>query len=90
MFEHLKKIFEKYLYRFAHLIFIFRQWILDAIPVIGTPAALRFIKEKFLAGELTVAETAQALIASIHMVTASTEAIKLVKVGKPQCKLICQ
>uniref|UniRef100_A0A4W6F771 Uncharacterized protein n=1 Tax=Lates calcarifer TaxID=8187 RepID=A0A4W6F771_LATCA len=55
----------------------YRQWILDAIPVIGTPAALRFIKEKFLADEMTVAETAQALIASVHMVTADTEAIKL-------------
>lgn len=58
-----------------------RQWILDAIPVIGTPAALRFIKDKFSADELTVAEAAQALIASIHMVTASTEAIKQVEVG---------
>ncbi|GLD50056.1 vitellogenin-like isoform X1 [Lates japonicus] len=57
----------------------YRQWILDAIPVIGTPAALRFIKEKFLADEMTVAETAQALIASVHMVTADTEAIKLVE-----------
>uniref|UniRef100_A0A4W6F8P8 Uncharacterized protein n=1 Tax=Lates calcarifer TaxID=8187 RepID=A0A4W6F8P8_LATCA len=53
----------------------YRQWILDAIPVIGTPAALRFIKEKFLADEMTVAETAQALIASVHMVTADTEAM---------------
>uniref|UniRef100_A0A4W6F862 Uncharacterized protein n=1 Tax=Lates calcarifer TaxID=8187 RepID=A0A4W6F862_LATCA len=61
----------------------YRQWILDAIPVIGTPAALRFIKEKFLADEMTVAETAQALIASVHMVTADTEAIKLVKVESP-------
>lgn len=54
---------------------------MDAIPVIGTPAALRFIKEKFAADELTVAEAAQALIASIHMVTASTEAITQVEVG---------
>lgn len=66
----------------------FRQWILDTIPVIGTPTALRFIKEKFLAEDLTVAEAAQALIASIHMVTANTEAIKLVKVGIPQSKLL--
>lgn len=54
---------------------------MDAILVIGTPAALRFIKEKFSADELTVAEAAQALIASIHMVTASTEAITQVEVG---------
>ncbi|XP_040895473.1 vitellogenin-like [Toxotes jaculatrix] len=56
-----------------------RQWILDAIPAIGTPAALRFIKEKFLTDELTVAEAAQALIVSVHMVTASAEAIKLIE-----------
>ncbi len=67
----------------------FRQWILDAIPVIGTPAALRFIKEKFLINDLTVAEAAQALIASIHMVTADSEAIKLVEVGKGQSKVLC-
>lgn len=62
----------------------FRQWILDTVPAIGTPVTLRFIKEKFLADDLTVAEAAQALIASVHMVTASTEAIQLVEVGKPQ------
>lgn len=72
-----------YVYRFTHSIFIFRKWILDAIPAIGTTAALRFIKEKFSANDLTVAETAQALIASIHMVTANIEAIKMVEVGKP-------
>lgn len=65
----------------------FRQWILDAIPAIGNPAALRFIKEKFLLEDLTVAEAAQALIASIHMVTANTEVIKLIKVGISQSKL---
>lgn len=65
----------------------FRQWILDAIPVIGTHVALRFIKDKFLADELTVVEGAQALVTSVHMVTANTEAIELVKVGKPLCKL---
>lgn len=68
----------------------FRQWILDAIPAIGTHAALRFIKEKFLVDDLTVAEAAQALIASVQMVTANTEAIKLVEVGIPQSKLLCR
>ena len=66
----------------------FRQWILDAIPAIGTPAALKFIKEKFLIDDLTVAEAAQALVASVHMVTADTEAIKLVEVGKSQSKVL--
>ncbi|XP_074524846.1 vitellogenin-1-like isoform X3 [Halichoeres trimaculatus] len=58
---------------------VYRQWILDAIPATGTPAALRFIKEKFAADELTVAEVAQALVACMHMVTANTESIKLVE-----------
>uniref|UniRef100_A0A3Q1JK95 Vitellogenin domain-containing protein n=1 Tax=Anabas testudineus TaxID=64144 RepID=A0A3Q1JK95_ANATE len=57
----------------------YRQWILDAIPVIGTHVALRFIKDKLLADELTVVEGAQALVTSVHMVTANNEAIELVK-----------
>lgn len=67
----------------------FRQLIMDAIPAIGTPAALKFIKEKYLTDELTVAEAAQALIASVHMVTANPESIKLVEVSLPQIKLLC-
>lgn len=62
------------------MIFIFpRHWILNVIPAVGTSAALRFIKEKFLAGELTVAESTHALISSIHMVTADLEAITLIQ-----------
>lgn len=60
----------------------FRQWLLDTVPAIGTPVALRFIREKFLNDDLSVAEAAQALIASINMVTADTEAIRQVEVGK--------
>lgn len=52
---------------------------MSAIPAIGSHAALRFIKEKFLISELTIAEAAQALLASVHMVTADLEAIKLVE-----------
>ncbi|XP_070817970.1 vitellogenin-1-like isoform X2 [Chaetodon trifascialis] len=66
----------------------YRQWILDAIPAIGTSAALRFIKEKFLVDDMTVAETAQALIASIHMVTANTEVIKLVEALAVNSKIV--
>lgn len=62
---------------------------MDAIPAIGTPAALKFIKEKYLTDELSVAEAAQALIASVHMVTANPESIKLVEVSVPQIKLLC-
>ncbi|CAK6958104.1 vitellogenin-2-like [Scomber scombrus] len=54
----------------------YRHWILNAVPAIGTHTALRFLKEKFIAGELTIAEAAQALLASVHMVTADLEAIR--------------
>ncbi|XP_070687992.1 vitellogenin-like isoform X2 [Pempheris klunzingeri] len=73
-FEDLEMLWSQYRTRPA-----FRQWILDAIPAIGTPAALRFIKEKFSTDDLTVAEAAQALIASVQMVTADTESIKLLE-----------
>ncbi|KAM8874646.1 vitellogenin-2-like [Spinachia spinachia] len=56
-----------------------RHWILNVIPAVGTSAALKFIKEKFLADQLTLAESTTALIASIHMVTADLEAIQLIK-----------
>ncbi|KAM4629838.1 vitellogenin-like [Polymixia lowei] len=57
----------------------YRQWIWDAIPAIGTPVALRFIKEKFLTDDISIAEVTQALVASMHMVTADLEAIKIVE-----------
>uniref|UniRef100_H3BVT1 Vitellogenin 2 n=1 Tax=Tetraodon nigroviridis TaxID=99883 RepID=H3BVT1_TETNG len=55
----------------------YRNWILHAIPAIGSHTAVRLLKEKFIAGELTIPEAAQALIASVHMVTADIEVIKL-------------
>lgn len=66
-----------------------RHWILNAVPAIGTHVALRFLKEKFLAGELTIAEFAQALVASVHMVTADLEAIKLAEVREVK-EVLCQ
>ncbi|CAJ1060691.1 vitellogenin 2 [Xyrichtys novacula] len=54
----------------------FRHWILNAIPAIGTHVPLKFFKEKFLVGELTIAEAAQVLLSSVHMVTADLEVIK--------------
>lgn len=60
----------------------FRHWILNAVPAIGTHIAVRFLKEKFLAGELSIAEAAEALLASTHMVTADLEAIKLVEASQ--------
>ncbi|KAJ8376408.1 hypothetical protein SKAU_G00069880 [Synaphobranchus kaupii] len=55
----------------------FRRWILDAVPAIGTSAAVKFIKEKFLAGEVTTAEGAQALLAAVQMVKADLPTIEL-------------
>ncbi|XP_049582272.1 vitellogenin-1-like, partial [Syngnathus scovelli] len=55
----------------------YRQWILDALPSVGTPVALRFIIQKFESDELRLYEVAQALIASVHMVTASDEVIEM-------------
>ncbi|XP_076582010.1 vitellogenin-like isoform X2 [Chaetodon auriga] len=82
-FEDLEMLWSQYRTKPAY-----RQWILDAIPAIGTSAALRFIKEKFLVDDITVAETAQALIASIHMVTANTEVIKLVEALAVNSKIV--
>ncbi|KAI4828435.1 hypothetical protein KUCAC02_022529 [Chaenocephalus aceratus] len=55
----------------------YRHWILNAVPAIGTHVALKFIKEKFLAGELTFAEVSCGLLVSVHKVTANLESIKL-------------
>ncbi|XP_072555899.1 vitellogenin-like [Paramormyrops kingsleyae] len=55
----------------------FRRWVLDAVPAIGTDAALSFLKEKFVADELTDAEAAQALLAALHLVRADLETVKL-------------
>uniref|UniRef100_A0A668A1Y2 Uncharacterized protein n=1 Tax=Myripristis murdjan TaxID=586833 RepID=A0A668A1Y2_9TELE len=57
----------------------YRHWMLSAVPAIGSHVALKFIKEKFVAGELKLAEAAEALLASVQMVTADLEAIKLVE-----------
>lgn len=59
---------------------IFRQWILDSIGAVGTPDALRFLKDKFLKKEITAAEMAQVMIASAHTVTATNESIEIFKV----------
>ena len=64
--------------------FVFcRHWLLNAVPAIGTHVSLKFIKEKFHIDDISVVEAAQALIGSIHMVTADLESIKLLEVGQP-------
>nr|AGZ80880.1 vitellogenin B variant 1 [Carassius auratus ssp. 'Pengze'] len=55
----------------------YRRWLLDALPSVGTPVIVKFIKEKFLAGELTLPEFIQALVVALHMVTADLETMQL-------------
>nr|AIE43955.1 vitellogenin 1 [Misgurnus anguillicaudatus] len=55
---------------------VYRRWLLDALPAVGTPVVVKFIKEKFLAGELNNPEFIQALVMALHMVTADLETIK--------------
>ncbi|XP_055073124.2 vitellogenin isoform X2 [Misgurnus anguillicaudatus] len=54
-----------------------RKWILDAVPAVGTLAALKFVKKAFLAGELSISEFTQVLLAVVHMVTADSDTIKI-------------
>ncbi|ROL40725.1 Vitellogenin [Anabarilius grahami] len=55
----------------------FRKWILDAVPAVGTLAALKFIKKIVLADELSIPEFTQVLLAAVHMVTANLDTIKM-------------
>ncbi|KAK3561971.1 hypothetical protein QTP86_020796 [Hemibagrus guttatus] len=55
-----------------------RRWILDALPVVGTTVALRFLKEKFQADEFAVHELTQTLPVALHMTTANQDAIHLI------------
>lgn len=87
----MERVFIKRDCRYYNVVFLFlsRTWILNAIPAIGTSIAVRFTKEKFIAGELSVAETAQALIASVHLVTADLKFLNLIKARQLQiCYLL--
>ncbi|ROL40726.1 Vitellogenin [Anabarilius grahami] len=56
---------------------VYRRWLLDALPAVGTPVIVKFIKEKFLASELTIPEFIQALVVALQMVTADLDTIQL-------------
>ncbi|KAF6714670.1 Vitellogenin-1 [Oryzias melastigma] len=71
-YEDLEAVWNKYKNMPSH-----RLWLLEAIPATGTTAALRFIKEKFQAEDLSVAEAVRTLVAAVHMVKANPESIKL-------------
>ncbi|MGH0139050.1 UNVERIFIED_CONTAM: hypothetical protein FKN15_070977 [Acipenser sinensis] len=48
----------------------YRRWVLDAVPAIGTPSALKFIKEKIQNRDITETEAAQALLTAMHLMKA--------------------
>ncbi|XP_049577313.1 vitellogenin 2 isoform X2 [Syngnathus scovelli] len=73
-YESIEALWSQFKSRTAH-----REWILNTIPAIGTHVTLRFIKEKFIAGEITFAEATRSLVAAVHTVTADTEALKLLQ-----------
>lgn len=77
-FEHVH-VFNCY-FMFVFFFCFLRLWLLEAIPATGTTAALRFIKEKFQAEDLSVAEAVRTLVAAVHMVKANPESIKLFEV----------
>uniref|UniRef100_A0A672MVQ8 Vitellogenin-like n=1 Tax=Sinocyclocheilus grahami TaxID=75366 RepID=A0A672MVQ8_SINGR len=56
---------------------VYRRWLLDALPAVGTPVIVKLLKEKFLAGEFTIPEFIQALVVALQMVTADLETIQL-------------
>nr|AIR92104.1 vitellogenin [Petroleuciscus esfahani] len=56
---------------------IYRRWLLDALPAVGTPVIVKFIKEKYLAGELSIPEFIQALVVALQMVTADLDTMQL-------------
>uniref|UniRef100_A0AAR2M0H6 Vitellogenin domain-containing protein n=1 Tax=Pygocentrus nattereri TaxID=42514 RepID=A0AAR2M0H6_PYGNA len=70
-FENIEAIWNQHKTKPLH-----RQWILDAAPLAGTPAALRFINEKFQADEFSAPEFTRALLLGLHMATADPEAIQ--------------
>ncbi|XP_058256178.1 vitellogenin-like [Hemibagrus wyckioides] len=70
--ENIEAIWAQYKTKPLH-----RRWILDALPVVGTTVALRFIKEKFQADEFAVHEFTQTLLVALHMATANQDAIHL-------------
>ncbi|KAG7327858.1 hypothetical protein KOW79_009464 [Hemibagrus wyckioides] len=70
--ENIEAIWAQYKTKPLH-----RRWILDALPVVGTTVALRFIKAKFQADEFAVHEFTQTLLVALHMATANQDAIHL-------------
>ncbi|RXN00829.1 Vitellogenin [Acipenser ruthenus] len=55
----------------------YRRWVLDAVPAIGTPSALKFIKEKIQNRDITETEAAQALLTAMHLMKADQDTMQV-------------
>ncbi|XP_066503870.1 vitellogenin-like [Hoplias malabaricus] len=71
-FESIRTIWDQHKTKPAY-----RRWILDTIPVVGTTASVRFLKEKFHADEFAIPEFTQALLVGLHLATANPDTIKI-------------
>ncbi|XP_069498840.1 vitellogenin-like [Ambystoma mexicanum] len=53
----------------------YRRWILDAVPAIANPMAIKFLRHKMEAAELTEFEAVQAVLVGLHLIKADHEAV---------------
>ncbi|XP_078506479.1 vitellogenin-1-like [Lissotriton helveticus] len=53
----------------------YRRWILDAVPAIGNPTALKFLRHYIERAELTEFEAAQAVLVGLHLIKADHDAV---------------
>ncbi|XP_054870728.1 vitellogenin-2-like isoform X1 [Amphiprion ocellaris] len=57
----------------------YKYWILSAVSVMGTHTSLKFIKEKFFVNQLSLSETASALLSALLSVSVDLESVEVVK-----------
>ncbi|XP_061883865.1 vitellogenin-2-like isoform X2 [Entelurus aequoreus] len=81
-YETIKAIWSQFKTRPDH-----RYWILQTISAVGSHIAIKFLKEQFLAGDLTLPEAGQLAVTSVHMGTADLEAIRLLRDLMPEQKI---
>ncbi|XP_008291933.1 vitellogenin-2-like [Stegastes partitus] len=75
--ENIEDLWQRFKTRPDH-----RHWILNAFPAMGTHFALKFLKEKFFADELTVFEAASSLMMSLHSVPVDEASMKLAEASR--------
>ncbi|GCC18115.1 hypothetical protein chiPu_0017805 [Chiloscyllium punctatum] len=56
-----------------------RRWILFALPAVGTPAALNFLKTKIQNLDISTADIVQALVLAMHQITADHQSLSIVR-----------